>query len=279
MYGAVDIGGTKTLVAVFDRDGTVLEQVKFPTPKDYQAFGSELAATVDKLSTKEFQRTVVAAPGMIDRQHGVGLRFGNLPWENVPIEEDVERVFKCPVSVENDANLAALSEALAIRDEFNKVLYVTVSTGIGGGIVIDGQIDPNFQDIEPGQMILENQGRFEQWEDFASGSAIVERFGKRASEIDDPQTWYIVARNIAVGLNTLIATLDPEVIVIGGGVGSHFEKFQDRLNEQLKIYEHPMTPVPPIRKAVRAEEAVIYGCYEFAKAQDKAKHGKLTPKS
>lgn len=279
MYGAVDIGGTKTLVAVFDKDGTPLEQIKFPTPKDYREFSRELAATVAKLSTQDFLRTVVAAPGMIDRKRGVGLRFGNLPWENVPIEEDVEKVFKCPVSVENDANLAALSEALAIRDEFNKVLYVTVSTGIGGGIVIDGRIDPNFQDIEPGQMILEHQGRYEQWEDFASGSAIVERFGKRASEIEDPQTWYIVARNIAVGLNTLIATLDPEVIIIGGGVGSHFEKFADRLNEQLKIYEHPMTPVPPIRKAVRAEEAVIYGCYELAKAQDEAKHGKLTPKA
>lgn len=279
MYGAVDIGGTKTLVAVFDKSGQALEQIKFPTPKNYSEFKAELAETVAKLSTENFQRTVVAAPGLLDRKRGIGIRFGNLPWENVPIEEDVESVFRCPVSIENDANLAALSEALAINDQFNKVLYVTISTGIGGGIVIDGKIDPNFQDIEPGQMTLEHQGRFEQWEKFASGSAIVKRFGKRASEIDDPQTWYIIARNVAVGLNTLIATLDPEVIVIGGGVGSHLDKFQDRLEEQLKIYEHPMTPVPPIRKAVRTEEAVIYGCYELAKAQDEAKREEPAPQS
>lgn len=275
MYGAVDIGGTKTLVAVFDKDGTVVEQIKFPTPKDYNEFTEELAATVAKLSTKDFQRAVVAIPGTPNRKLGIGIVFGNLPWADVPIQADVEKVLKCPVRIENDAKLAALSEALALKDEFNKVLYVTVSTGIGGGLVIDGKIDPDFHDIEIGQMILEHRGRFMQWEDFASGSAIVEKFGKRAGDITNPQDWYIIARNIAVGLNTLIASLDPEVIVIGGGVGSHLDKFKDRLEEFLKIYEYPMTPVPPIRKAIHTEEAVIYGCYELAKAH----HGKVTHKS
>jgi predicted NBD/HSP70 family sugar kinase len=266
MYGAVDIGGTKTLVAVFAHSGEIIEQTKFPTPQAYTDFCKELAITVDKLSTSDFQRVVVAVPGIVDRKHGIGKVFGNLPWTDVPIEEDTEKLFKCPVRLENDTKLAALSEALALKGEFNKVLYVTISTGIGGAIVINNKIDPDFQDIEPGQMILEHNGKFEYWEDFASGSAIVEKFGKRADKITDPQDWYIIARNIAVGLNTLIATLDPEVIVIGGGVGGHLDKFQARLEEELKIYEHPMTPVPPIRKAARAEEAVIYGCYELAKA-------------
>jgi predicted NBD/HSP70 family sugar kinase len=267
MYGAVDIGGTKTLIAVFDKTGKIVEQSKFPTPKNYEEFGQELAANVAKLSTKNFQRAVVAIPGTPDRKRGRGIVFGNLPWTNVPIEEDVEKVLKCPVKIENDAKLAALSEAMQLRDEFQKVLYITVSTGIGGGLVINGKIDPHFHDIEPGQMILEHDGRFEQWEDFASGSALYAKYGKKASEITDTGTWYAIARNLAVGLNTLIATLDPDVIVIGGGVGSNLEKFQDRLVEQLKIYENPMTPVPPIRKAVHAEEAVIYGCYELAKAR------------
>jgi glucokinase len=275
MYGAVDIGGTKTLVAVFDKGGKVIEQVKFPTPKDYNQFSTELATTVEKLSTKDFQRAVVAIPGTPDRKRGIGLVFGNLPWANVPIEQDVEKAFNCPVKIENDAKLAALSEAINVKDEFRKVLYVTISTGIGGGLVIDGKIDSDFEDIEPGQMILERDGKFEQWEDFASGSAIVEKFGKRASDITDPQTWYVIARNLAVGLNTLVASLDPEVIIIGGGVGSNLEKFQDRLVEQLKLYENPMTPVPPIRKAAKAEEAVIYGCYELAKAH----HGKVTKRA
>ena len=258
-------------MAVFSKDGEIIEQQKFPTPKDYSQFIVELTAAVEKLSTDDFQRTVVAIPGTPDRKRGIGIRFGNLPWTDVPIEEDAEKIFKCPVGLENDAKLAALSEAILVRDTFRKVLYVTISTGIGGGLVIDGQIDPDLEDIEPGFITLEHEGRFDQWEEFASGSAIMQKFGKRASDITDPQVWYIIARNIAVGLNALIATLDPEVIILGGGVGGHLEKFQDRLLEELKIYEHPMTPIPPIRKAARADEAVIYGCYELAKAN----HGKI----
>lgn len=267
MYGAIDIGGTKTLVAVFNSKGKIVEQQKFPTPKDYANFASELKKTFQSFKHKDLKRAAVAAPGLINRKNGHGKVFGNLPWLNVPIRDDVEKILHCPAVIENDAKMAALSEAAYLKDEFRKVLYLTVSTGIGGGLVIDGKIDPDFQDIEPGQMILEHNGRFEQWEDFAAGSAIVEKFGKRASDITEPKTWYVVARNLAVGMNTLIATLDPEVIVIGGGVGSNLEKFKDRLIEELRIYENPLTPVPPIKKAAHAEEAVVYGCYELAKQE------------
>lgn len=270
MYGAIDIGGTKTLVAVFSDGGDIIEHQKFPTPENYGAFVEKLADVVEKMSTKVFERAVIAMPGLPDREHGVGIVFGNLPWQNVPLQEDAEKIFHCPIILENDAKLAALSEAKLIESNYRKVLYVTVSTGIGGGLVIGGEIAEQFRDIEPGQMLLEHQGELVRWEDFASGSAIVKKFGKRASDITDEKAWYLIARNIAIGLNTLIATLDPDVIVIGGGVGSNFDKFKDRLEEELRIYENPLTPIPPLIQAKRAEEAVIYGCYELAKAH----HGK-----
>ncbi len=266
MYLAIDVGGTKTLLAVFDEQGAIVEQVKFPTPKAYDDFTDQLAAEIGKLSTKDFQACGMAIPGRIDRKNGIGVVFGNLPWENVPAAHDVEKMTNCPVILENDANLAGLSEALLVKDEFRKVLYVTVSTGIGTGIIIDGKIDPDYADSEPGHILLEYNGRLQYWEEFASGSAIVEKYGKRASEIDDPQIWYVVARNIAIGLNQLIAILTPEVIILGGGVGTHLDKFKDRLQEHLKMYENPMVPNPAIRKAGRPEEAVIYGCYEIVKA-------------
>jgi predicted NBD/HSP70 family sugar kinase len=272
MYGAVDIGGTKTLVAVFANDGSLIEQQRFATPDKYDDFVMELAKAVDNLSTKDFQRTVVAIPGLIDRPHGVGVAFGNLTWQNVPLRADVEKIMHCPIELENDAKLAGLSEAIALGDEFRKVLYLTVSTGINCGLVIDGKIDPDFRDMEPGQMLLEHDDQLVRWEDFASGRAIYEKFGKKASDITEPGVWYEIARNLAVGINTLIATLDPDVIVIGGGVGTHLNKFKDRLEEELRIYENPLTPVPPIRQAQRAEEAVIYGCYELARAE----HAKVT---
>ncbi len=265
MYLAVDVGGTKTLVAAFGKTGRILKSVKFPTPKDYDDFVQEVQQRIKSLDVDDWQACAVAMPGLIDRKNGVVVAFGNLPWENVPVQADLERVLNCPVMVENDANLAGLSEARHVIKDFKRVLYVTVSTGIGGGIITNGVIDPGLQDAEIGHIMLEYQGRLRRWEDFASGSAIVEKFGKRASEITDDRTWYVVARNLAIGLIDLIATLTPDAIIIGGGVGSHFDKFKDRLLEALKIYENPLLKTPPIIKARRPEEAVIYGCYELLK--------------
>ncbi len=265
MIAAVDIGGTKTLVAVFNDAGKVVEELKFQTPINYDEFINELTISVAKLATKDFSKTAVAVPGFIDRKHGIGIVFGNLPWHNVTIQSDCEKIFKSPVVIENDANLAGLSEADIVKKEYRKVLYVTISTGIGSGLIIDDIIDPDFEDAEVGSMLMDNRGKLMPWEDFASGKAIVKKFGKKASEITDPKSWYIIAHNIALGIITLIATLTPEIIIIGGGVGSHFDKFKDRLNEDLKIYENPLVKIPPIIQAQRAEEAVIYGCYLITK--------------
>ncbi len=265
-YAAIDIGGTKTLIAVFNSKGDPTEEIKFPTPPIYDDFLQELTKHVAKLSTTNFQAFCVAAPGRINHANGVVLAFGNLDWTNTPILHDVEKIMKAPGLIENDTKLAALSEALA-QKKYRKVLYITISTGIGGGLIIDGVIDTDFDNNEVGQMLMEHRGELKRWEDFASGSAIVEHFGKRASEITDKQDWYIIARNIAIGLNAVIAALTPEIVIIGGGVGTHFDKFKDRLIEQLKIYETPMFTIPPIVQAKRPEEAVIYGCYELVKAK------------
>lgn len=273
MIGAVDIGGTKTLIAVFDNNGKLKEQVRFETPEHYEKFKIELAENVEKLSTKDLMRVVVAVPGLIDHTEGIGIAFGNLPWENVPIARDLEEIFVAPVLIENDAKLAALSEALLLKKKYRKVLYVTISTGIGSGYIIDGKIDPDFRDMEVGHMLLEHGDKLERWEDFASGKAVYEKYGIKFSDITDPQIWYIIARNIALGLINLIATLTPEIIIIGGGAGGHFDKFKDRLDDFLKLYDNPMIELPPIRAAQRADEAVIYGCYEYAKQHS---HDKIT---
>ncbi len=97
----------------------------------------------------------------------------------------------------------------------------------------------------------------------ASGRAIVERFGKRASDIDDPKTWQIISHDMALGLIDLVSVIQPEVIVMGGGVSTNFDKYIAYLRKELKQYETPLVPVPPIIKAQRPEEAVIYGCYDY----------------
>ncbi len=264
MYLAIDIGGTKTLLAIFSNDGKIVQRHKFATPLEYADFLKTLQKELKLLRHHDFERIVVAVPARLDHEHGVAVAFGNRPWERVPIRKDLEHILQAPVILGNDAKLAGLSEALLITHEFRKVLYITISTGINSALIIDGKLDRNTLDSEAGQLLLEYNGRLTDWEDFGSGRAFQTKFGKRVSDITDPHAWYYIARNIAIGLVDLMATYMPEVIVLGGGVGQHLDKFEDRLLEELKIYENPMLPIPAIRKAQRAEEAVIYGCYEVA---------------
>lgn len=263
MYLAVDVGGTKTFVASITDEGVIKERFRFLTPKDYNIFTEELAKNVAKLSTKQFIAAGISAPGKIDHDNGLGVVMGNLPWRNVPIKEDLGKIAGCPVILENDAKLAALSEATLLKNEYNEVLYVTIGTGIGVGIVVDQQLV--LPDSEGGHMVLEYGGRMQKWESFASGRAIVERFGKPAGDITDPAAWNSIAHALAVGLIDLIAFAQPEVIVLGGGVSKHFAKFEKPLLAELKKYETPMVPIPPIKVAQRPEEAVLFGCFELAR--------------
>lgn len=262
----VDIGGSKTLIAVLDDDGVIVERQKFPTPENYDALLVEASKVIADLAHHDFRAGSIAAPGKIDRREGIGITFGNLPWSNVPVQADFEKLLACPIVVENDANLAALSEAMLLPD-YKKVLYVTISTGIGTGIAVNRTIDPSFADAEGGQLLLEYKGKLTIWEDFASGHAIVERFGKQAVDLDDETAWRRLAHDWARGFIELIAIAQPDIIVIGGSVGAHFDKYGDFLKAELRTFHNPLTPVPPIQEAARPEDAVIYGCYDLAKAK------------
>lgn len=266
MYLAVDIGGTKTLLASLTNEGVITERIRFETPDTYDAFVKALADNVEKLSTKDFLACGVGVPGRINREKGIGIAMGNLPWKNVPIREDIKKIVRVPVVIDNDANLAGLSEAMMVKDKYDRVLFITISTGIGTGIIIEQEIDPAFADSEGGQMLLEHNDKLMQWEDFASGSAIVRRYGKKARDITDKTTWKHISRDLAVGLTDLIAVIQPQVIIIGGSVGNYLDRYKEPLTEALKRYEIPLVPIPPIVKAKRPDDAVLYGCYDLAKS-------------
>jgi glucokinase len=264
MYLGIDIGGTKTLVARLTNKGEIVQRVRFQTPKIYNDFLKDLAINVANLSPDKYNAVGVAAPGSIDREKGIAQDFGNLPWHDVPLQNDIKKLIGSPVIIENDANLAGLSEATLIK-QYRCVLYVTVSTGIGTGIITDLQIDPDFANSEGGHIVLEHDGSLQTWEHFASGKAIVRRFGKRADEIKEMKTWKVIAHDIGLGLYDLIAFIQPDAVVLGGGVMTHLDAFDDLLLKELHAYETPLTPIPPILRAQRPEEAVVYGCYELAR--------------
>jgi len=267
MYLAIDIGGTKTLFAVFEDKGQLVDQYKQPTSRDYPAFLNDTKrALSEELGHHKFVACCCGVPGEVDRSAGIALVFGNLPWRNVPIKKDLGSILgPMAVIIENDANLAGLSEASLVQDSYRKVMYLTVSTGIKCGFIVDNQIEPNLADSEPGQMVLEHKGKIQKWEDFASGRALVAKYGKKASEIEDASIWKEFSYGLAQGIIELLAVMQPEVVIIGGGVGSHYDKFSKYLGQELASMSNEMVKVPPIIKAQRPEEAVIYGCYELVR--------------
>lgn len=267
MYLGVDVGGTKTLVAVLNNDGEIRECTKFPTPKNYDHFLLELRHTLAHFEHKDFKAGGIAIPGYIDREHGRAGHLGNLKsWGNaLPVQRDLERIAHCPIVVENDAKLAGLSEAMLLKDKYSKVLYMTVSTGIGLALINEQTIDPNIGDGGGETILVEHQGKSARWEDIASGKAIVERYGKRAMDITDNATWQKISRDIAKGLNEVIAVTEPEVVVIGGSVGTYFDRYSKLLKQELDAYHMPVLKMPALRSAQRPEEAVVYGCYDLAK--------------
>lgn len=266
MYLGIDVGGTKTLLAILDDNGVIVESQKFPTPQDYQEFLIELAKTIDQFTTKEFQAVGIGVPAtLINRETGIDISFGNLAWRNVSIQQDVERITHTPVVVENDAKLAGLSEA-KLRPDIPKLLYITVSTGIGYSLIVNQTIDPNIGDGGGSLMIFEHKGKLVPWENFASGKAIVKTFGLKAHDITDENSWKIIAHNLSLGFMELIAVTEPNIIVVGGSVGVYLDRYIKPLSQELKSLETPLMKIPKIEAARRPEEAVVYGCYDYAKS-------------
>lgn len=260
----VDTGGTKTLVASFSEDGTLGQTIKFPTPKTTTEYVKVLTETLlEEYGDKSVDALVIAIPGII--KDGVALWCNNLGWMNF----DVVAAFKgvlgdTPILVENDANLAGLAEARSLKNPPHSILYLTVSTGLGTGLIIDGRIDPTLQRGEGGLILLEYDGSMQQWEKFASGKAIYRIYHKFGRDIHNKRTWRQIADRISRGILALNPLLQPDLVIFGGSVGVFFDQFSTPLKDILDKKMPPHIPVPKLVQAKHPEQAVIYGCYYYA---------------
>jgi predicted NBD/HSP70 family sugar kinase len=264
MIVTVDTGATKTLVANFTSDGKLGEQIKFLTPKDPKEYVKLLRETIiNNYSGQTVEMIVVALPGIVE--DGVAIWCNNLKWKNFNAAAALKGVLgNTPIYIENDATLAGLAETRALNPIPPLSLYVTVSTGIGTGIITNGHIDPSIRHSEGGHSLVEFDGKIVEWESFAAGSAIVKAYGKYARDITDKKTWAEIADRISRGFLALIPILQPDVIIIGGSVGTYFEQYSEKLNKILEDKLPTHIPLPKIVQAKHPEQAVIYGCYYYA---------------
>ena len=257
----IDVGGTKIAGGVVDDTGQVLEIARRESPATDSA--AIEAAVEDLVSELRQNRDVVAvgigAAGFVDSRRATVMFAPNLVWRNEPLRADLEERLALPVVVENDANAAAWGEftfgAGADVDDF---LLVTIGTGVGGGIVLNGALHRGAFGVaaEIGHIRVVPGGRIcgcgnrGCWEQYASGTALVRETRNQAREgsliarslVDraggdveaitgpliteaarDDDSFAIeqveaLGRWIGEGVATLTAVLDPAVTVIGGGV-------------------------------------------------------------
>lgn len=264
MIVVVDTGGTKTLVASFNKNGVLGEQIKFPTPQDTTEYIKALRTIIrEKYAGQLVDAIVIAIPGVI--KDGVVVWCGNLPWKNFDVASAVSDVLgKVPVFIENDAKLAGLSETRFLKTIPAQSLYVTISTGIGTGIITDGHINQALRNSEGGHALIEYDGVVREWESFASGQAIYKTYGKYAHDITSKRTWNQIADRISRGFLAIIPILQPDIIIIGGSIGTYFDQYDKQLTGLLKEKLPAHIPCPKFVQAKYPELAVIYGCYYYA---------------
>ncbi len=264
MIVAVDTGGTKTLVSSFDTRGKIQQTIKFATPKKQDEYVALLRSTLENnFSAREVDALVIALPGIV--KNGVALWCNNLGWKNFDATKAFKGIFGSkPIFIENDANLAGLAEARALDPIPTSVLYVTISTGIGTGFITNGVIDPGLRLSEGGRTMVEFDGVVREWESFASGKAIHSTYGKYAKDITNGHIWYQIAQRISRGFLAMTPVLQPDIVIIGGSIGTHFAKYGPQLEGILKEKLPAHIACPKFIQASHPEEAVIYGGYYYA---------------
>ena len=269
MIIAVDIGSQTLIIASLDKTGTITKQMEFLTPVLATDCLGLIQATIAKdFTDKKPSAIVIGVPGVV--RHHVVEWCSNLgdDWIGFDFRPELEKVFKVPVLVENDANLGGLAEAVNITPTPKSLIYLSIGAGIGSGCVIDGKLPSALLDSEAGMMMLEYDGVVQTWENFASGKAISEAYNQLAKNIKNPAIWDAIADRISRGLLMLIPILQPRYIVIGGSIGSAFSQYQQTLNDLIDERLPVNLRRPQILPAKDPKLSVIYGCYQYFKHHD-----------
>jgi glucokinase len=266
MILGIDVGGTKTLLGAFDSTGKLERTHRSLTSANYDDFLNTLAQDVRNFTAGENISSIsIAMPGSIDRTANKVISMGHRPWKNIDVANDLKHKlsFDGAVHIENDAKLAGLGEAQTYK-EYSTVVYITISTGIGTALIVDRRLDPHFVNSEGGFMLIADEGKLTAWDTAASGAAFQRRYGHLASEVNDPHIWKEYSKLLAPGFSAIIALINPDVIITGGGLGVQLEKYQAPLTQILDSVSSPIQKLPVFKPAQYGENSVLYGCYTLA---------------
>jgi glucokinase len=231
----VDLGGTKVRAGVVDAAGTVYRTFEQPTPtRSQNELVDCLEAVVRELMGPDIAAVGYGIPSRIDRRTGVALGAVNIPLANLPLSAELSRRLELPVGAENDGSAATLAEFSrgAGRGATNLVM-LTLGTGVGGGIVIDGSLYRGWSELghmviveggEPCQGACTGRGHVESYCSGHAADRLAQRVlgpGANAHDLVEQQHPALdeIGRHLGTAIASLVNIFDPEIVDIGGGFG------------------------------------------------------------
>jgi glucokinase len=274
----IDVGGTKCFGVLVDENGQVVRDVRYPTPPADELIDLLQSMFIELDGSASLG---IGVPGLITTDGVIKASPNMRGAKNVPVGPELRSRLGVDVHVENDATMAAYGEWKigAARGAQNAVM-VTLGTGIGGGIVMGGELHRGANGFtgEIGHMVVQRDGvecvcgRRGCWERYASGSALKMLSGGMSGEEvfaaharGDAHAQKVVAEFsdwIAVGLANMTNICDPEVIVIGGGVVQSFGEVIESVRSSFvaALYSSELRAHPRLEIATLGERAGAIGC-------------------
>ena len=230
--GALEAGGTKMVLGIFDEEGRLLEKTKFPT----RAPSQTVPEMIEWFEAQKIDRLGIGTFGPVDLRktspdYGTITATPKLDWRDYPLLQQMHEALQVPMEIDTDVNAAAIAECrMGAARGCENAVYVTVGTGIGAGIVIHGKPVHGLMHPEVGHMLLRphpndplprgvcpyHDGCLE---GLASGPSLAKRAGQGAENLpDEDPVFTLEADYLAQMCVNLIMVLSPEKIIIGGGV-------------------------------------------------------------
>ena len=276
MYIGIDLGGTNIAAALVNKDGVIAKRAVIPTSGDGGAktVVDGLVQVCQTLTKNEVPPLSIGigVPGMVNNETGDVVFTPNLPLSGVNITSELKEKYRCPVYLGNDANCAALGETVAGGAKgAGDVVFITLGTGIGGGIVLGGRLHTGVNGAagELGHMVVETGGRacgcgrHGCWETYASASGLIRTTKETLKTNENSLLWELCegeaakingraifdayragdraaklaveqyVAHLAAGIVNIINILEPEMFCVGGGLSNAWDCLAEPLQAKV----------------------------------------------
>jgi len=244
MYISIDIGGTNTRIATSENLDSIINLEKFHTPKSKKELVEKIAETIRE--NPNITMMSIGIAGFINRHTKQIIKCPHIPYlDNTSLNELLPQTQNIPTYLENDAALAGLAESIKGEgSNYNRVAYITISTGVGGTLIENKKIPDTKFNFEPGHHIIDLHPQNKvstllqgSWESYSSGTAFKDLYKVEPDDYNDIGIWTEYGKNLAVGLHNISLLWNPEVIVLGGSLSKKATLFlkvlEDNLNATL----------------------------------------------